>query len=291
MPRLIKGCEAGEGSDPRGIGGDYQAEPEATIIRKLGNLSRSTGKKESPKRNTGLARKKPKWQKPYYKMSIDEAEVKLGVTLTPIGVPINKMIRERSVLLQKDTVLEIKNKVYEGLVNYLNVAGYPTEACKDFNTLNINDIVAFTIYPILALFKRKTSRRLHLSREKEISTMGPYTIAMEDFVVCECISVGKKNYVAMVDVKKVSLGEARKQCFLAMKDMRDSNGGGIVYGFITNGDSWRMISFNGEFEISEKIELIFDSMAQDKNRWMKDYSILIDCLNVALSEGARDLMS
>jgi len=100
------------------------------------------GKQESPKRKTSLGRHKPKWQKPYNKISIDESEVKFGVTLTPIGVLINKMIAGRSVLLQKDTILEIKNKVYAGILNYLNVAGYPPKACKDFN---IKDIIAFTI--------------------------------------------------------------------------------------------------------------------------------------------------
>ena len=97
------------------------------------NLSWGVGKLESLNGKTGLGRHKPKWQKPCYKISIDESEVKLTVTLTPIGVLINKMIAGRSVLLQKDTILEIKNKVYEGILNYLNVAGYPPKACKDFN--------------------------------------------------------------------------------------------------------------------------------------------------------------
>jgi len=97
--------------------------------------------------------------------------------------------------------------------------------------------------------------------------MGPCTLAMEDFVVCKCISLWKNNYVTMVEVKKVLQGEGLNECFLAtMKDMRYSNAGGIVYGFITNEDSWRIISFNGKFEISEKIQLIFDSVAQDQTR-------------------------
>lgn len=108
-------------------------------------------------------------------------------------------------------------------------------------------------------------------------------------MVQDIISIGQKKYVTIIEGKKVSLDEARKQCFLAMRDMRDSYGGGTVYGFITMGDSWRMISFNGEFKIAEKIELLFDSMAKDKNRWITDYSILIDCLHVALSNGAKDL--
>ena len=74
-----------------------------------------------------------------------------------------------------------------------------------------------------------------------------------------------------------------------MKNMRDQNGGGIIYGFITNGDSWRMISFDRELKMSEKFELMFDTMGEDKERWMADYSILVDCFNLALSNGANDL--
>jgi len=48
-----------------------------------------------------------------------------------------------------------------------------------------------------------------------------------------------------------------KQCLLAMKDMRDNNGVGKVYGFITIGDSWRMFSYNGtEWQMSGKIKTI-----------------------------------
>lgn len=34
--------------------------------------------------------------------------------------------------------------------------------------------------------------------------------------------------------------------------MRDNNGGGEVYGFVTAGRSWRMISYNGTFQMTNK---------------------------------------
>jgi len=95
----------------------------------------------------------------------------------------------------------------------------------------------------------------------------------------------QQNFVSIVEAKKVSLGEARKQCFLSMRDMQENNGGGTIYGFITTGDSWRMVSYDGTFKITEKMELLFDTMDEDKQRWMEDYSVLVDCLNVALSNG------
>jgi len=234
-------------------------------------------------------KRKSKWTiGSYSKMSIQEAERLLGVRLTLRGIPVKEMLQGKSVLLGEDLILKVKGKVYKGLVRYLDVGGYPTEADPDFKEANINDLVALTIYPILSLFKHETSRKLHLSREKEISSLNSHTSGMKEFVVLDYISRESTKYVSIVEAKKVSLGEARKQCFLSMKDMRDCNGGGIVYGFITMGDSWRMISFDGDFKISEKIELLFDTMDECKERWMKNYSILVDCFNVALSNGAND---
>ena len=37
----------------------------------------------------------------------------------------------------------------------------------------------------------------------------------------------------------------------------DSNGGGKVYGFITTGESWRIVRYDGtSFALTEKIEVI-----------------------------------
>lgn len=66
-----------------------------------------------------------------------------------------------------------------------------------------------------------------------------------------------------------------------MKDMRDNNGGGIVYGFLT------MVTYDGSFQISERMVLIFDTMHKDKEKWLKDNPILVDCLNCALNYGGN----
>ncbi|PUU75358.1 hypothetical protein B9Z19DRAFT_1131492 [Tuber borchii] len=221
-------------------------------------------------------------------MTIPQAELRLGIPLTPIGLPVPEMLNGQPVSLGAESLSEVKNTIYRALTDYLNVAGYPTEANEDFREASINDLVSFTIYPIIAAFQHEKRRRLYLSREKEIASKDLMSSGREEFVVLDFISVAQKKYVCIVEAKKVSLGEARKQCFLAMKDMRDANGGGMVYGFITMGDSWRMVSFNGEFKMSEKIELLFDSLPRDKKRWMDHYSILVDCFNVALSNGAND---
>jgi len=198
------------------------------------------------------------------------------------------MLEGKSTGLGNHLITKAKRKANRVLVGYLEAGGYTTEADPDFKEANINDLVTFTLNPILPLFKLKTSWRLHLSREKEISSLDSITSGMEEFVVMDCNSLEQTKYVLIVEVEKVSLGEAQKQCLHAMKDMRGCNGGGIVYGFITMGDSWRTVSFDGEFKISEKMELLFDTVGKAMDRWMKNYSILVACFNVALSSRASD---
>ena len=239
------------------------------------------------KQSLGSKQRRVKLVTPYSRINIPDAEIRLGTSLSLVGIPISEMIKDKDVLLGKELILKVKHKVYVRLVDFLKVSGYPSEANPDFREAHINDLVAFTLYPILACIKDKTTRSLYLTREKEITSMDSQVSGKEEFVVMDWVSVGERKYVAIVEAKKSSLGEARKQCFLAMRDSWDYNGGGTIYGFITMGDSWRMVSYDGKFTISEKIELIFDSMAIDKARWMLHYSILIDCLNVAFSNGAK----
>ena len=64
----------------------------------------------------------------------------------------------------------------------------------------------------------------------------------------------------MINRKRASVGVAVKQCVLSMKDMGDSNHGGVVYGFATTGVSWRMLSYDGaSFQVSEKVEAVFET--------------------------------
>lgn len=107
----------------------------------------------------------------------------------------------------------------------------------------------------------------------------------EEFVVVDLIDEAEERFVLMVEGNRSSLGQAMKRCLLAMKDMRDRNGGGKVYGFVTTGESWRMISCDGRFQMTDKMEVLFDTMEGAKERWMKDYSVLVDCMYVALSNG------
>ena len=77
-----------------------------------------------------------------------------------------------------------------------------------------------------------------------------------------------------------------KQCLLALKDMRENNGVGEVFGFVTTGESWQMLSYDGaSFRVTCEMHVLFDGMEQDKELWMKENSILVDCIYAALSDG------
>lgn len=46
---------------------------------------------------------------------------------------------------------------------------------------------------------------------------------------------------------------------------------------------WR--AYGGTFEITEKMEVLFDTMGENEKRWMEDYSVIVDCMYLALSNG------
>ncbi|RPB22785.1 hypothetical protein L211DRAFT_765697, partial [Terfezia boudieri ATCC MYA-4762] len=98
------------------------------------------------------------------------------------------------------------------------------------------------------------------------------------------IELKRKEYILIVEAKRSSVGQAMKQCLLAMRDMHDNNGRqGTIYGFVTTGRDWRMISYDGEsFQKSEEMVILFDAMGSDRQRWMDSYSFVVECIYFAL---------
>ncbi|RPA89458.1 hypothetical protein L873DRAFT_1721774, partial [Choiromyces venosus 120613-1] len=100
------------------------------------------------------------------------------------------------------------------------------------------------------------------------------------------ISVMERSFVLIIESKRSSLGDAIKQCLLAMNDMWGNNSGGKVYGFITTGEHWRMVRYDGiTFQMTETFTVLFNTMCKQKDRWMKDGSVLVDCIIIALRSG------
>ncbi|RPB12832.1 hypothetical protein P167DRAFT_605425 [Morchella conica CCBAS932] len=161
-----------------------------------------------------------------------------------------------------------------------------------FKEANINDLVFAILAPIMSDFRHKRKRSgtsMMLFREKEIISVDSETGGTEEFVIIDIISLTEEKFVMVVEAKRSNLGSAMKQLLLAMKDTWDINGQGTVYGFTTTGDSWQMVIYDGStFEVTEDFKVMFPRMEEDKERWMMNYSVLVDCMYVALSNGGID---
>lgn len=228
-------------------------------------------------------KRKSKWITSYSNMTQADADKRLGFRAEELkAVSVARMLAEAKHKPGGDGISKTKEKVYGDIVQYLDTEGYPTEGNSDFNEANVSDLVLYIIGPILSSFRRKTGRNVRLRREKEIISVG----GKEEFVVVDLVAVAEEQFVLMVEGKRSSLGQAERQCLLSMKDMGDNNGGGEVYGFTTTGESWRMFKYDGvSFLKTEKMDAVFDTMDEDKERWMKDYSVLVDCMYAALNNG------
>ncbi|RPA93678.1 hypothetical protein L873DRAFT_1815520, partial [Choiromyces venosus 120613-1] len=233
--------------------------------------------------------RKAKWATSYSTMTIEEAEKRLGILINKLkAMPLDGMLANAKHLegWDADVILKAKKKVYEQIVQYLEIEGYLTEVCTGFKEGKLNDLVYSIISPILAVFRCKTGRGIRLEREKEIISTENETGVRKEFVVMDRVSVTEERFVLIIEGIRSSAGEAMKQCLLSMKDMRDNNGTGVVYGFVTTGDTWQMLRNDGtSFQLSEKMHVLFYNMGEDRETWMKDYSVLVDCMFCVLSNG------
>lgn len=199
-------------------------------------------------------------------MTVPKAEQRLGLTMEAISVDI--MLANAKHSLERGFVLKTKEMVYYYILQYLQLEGYPTETNPDFNKANVSDLVLYIIGPIIAEFNRKTGCKLRLRRKKNIISTNNEPGGIEEFVVMDRISEKDNRFVLVVGAG--GGGEAMKQC---LKDARDGNDGGVVYGFFTTGETWRMLKYDGIFQMSENMKILFNTMDGDKERWMKSYSI------------------
>ncbi|KAG0633431.1 hypothetical protein HOY80DRAFT_991622 [Tuber brumale] len=219
----------------------------------------------------------------YSKFNLAEAEERLGFRFMDFeshGISVSHMLVEAKPEIEglgKDQVQETKEKVYDQIVQFIECEGYPTESDEGFKEPNINDLVFSILAPIVTDFRCKTGRNICLLREKQITASDSKTYGYQEFVLVDLIGLEPEKYVFVVEAKKSSLGEAKRQCLLAMKDMGDRNGGGMVYGFVTNGEQWQMLRYDGTVFTQTHNFL--------REKWMKEASIVVDCIHAALRSG------
>ncbi|KAG0138697.1 hypothetical protein HOY82DRAFT_544583 [Tuber indicum] len=216
-------------------------------------------------------------------VTMEEAEKRLGfrfVKFEKHAVSVSQMLAEVKPAIEglgEDQVQETKEKIYDRIVELFHVEGYPTESNEDYKEANINDLLFSILTPIVADFRGKTGRDICLLREKQIIAPDSRTQGYQKFVL---------KYVFVMEAKKSPLGEAKRQCLLAMKDMGDQNGGGVVYGFVTTGEQWQMLCYDGAvFTQTHPFLALFRDMGQEREKWMKEGSIIVDCIYKALISG------
>ena len=102
----------------------------------------------------------------YSNVSSKDAEKRLGFSWKSLR---DKVLSGKDMLAKSayavkagDDTLKTKEKVYEELLEYLEVEGYPGEEDPDFGGANVNDLVLFAITPTLANFRRRTGRNILL---------------------------------------------------------------------------------------------------------------------------------
>ena len=107
----------------------------------------------------------------------------------------------------------------------------------------------------------------------------------EEFVVVDEIALAEDKVVLVIEAKRIFTGQAMKQIMLSLKDARD-NQAGTVYGFVTTGQHWKMLSYDGaSFLTTREFMAVFEGMEEEKESWMKECSVVVDCLVVALTTG------
>ena len=214
-------------------------------------------------------KRKTKWNTSYSNMTIAQAEKRLGFEIATIEeVPVEEILGHQN---ESNEVMGAKGKVYEQIVRYLRIEGNPTGADPDFKEANINHLVFSILSPILEKFVLTTGRDLRLRSEKEIISTDDETGGIEEAVVVVDKITYEEGFILVVEAKRSSMGQALKQCLLALKDMRGNNG--KVYGFVTTGKSWQMVEYDGvSFRITEEMIVLFMKMDKNEKRWMSNYS-------------------
>ncbi|PUU73691.1 hypothetical protein B9Z19DRAFT_1111067 [Tuber borchii] len=250
----------------------------AGICRYLPHVRAITTTAPKNGKTTTTATTKLKYQKAYSKMNTQETEERLGLIFKKFerdAVSISQMLADAKPEfkgLGEEQVEGTKKKIFNNIIDLINVEGYPSEANDDFNKANVNDLVAF-ILPIVTAFQRGTGRELRLQRERDIITTN-------------FIGNGDHKFAFVVEAQKAFIGQARRLCMLALKEMGDNNPGGVLYGFVTSGDCWRIIRYQGGiFTQTDPVQVVFRTMEHEKEKWLKESSIIVDFLHAALRSG------
>ena len=244
--------------------------------------------------NSEFNKRKLKWRTSYSRADQGFAENRLDLRFTELG---NKAIRiNRLVDLSgmSEKTHNVKQKIYERMVELIETEDYP-QGIEPFKEASITDIVGMVLICSLAAFKRDENKpNLRLRREREIVGPDGDTGGVEEYVMIDIISVTTDKIVLVVEAKRDNMDKCLTQCLLAMKDAYDNNQKynesqnititRSVYGFTTEGIHWRLVIYDGNsFRMSDEIKTMAPDMAQERDSWMKECSVIVDVLYYVLN--------
>ena len=189
---------------------------------------------------------------------------------------------------------DTKEKVYSRLVEYLHCEPYPSE--DELGGPYVHDIVNAVLLPTLSDFKHK-SQRDYMTLYKRGEMMAVDEGAdktKKEFVVIDFISLTEEEekpaHVVVVETKQSTLVIAFRVLLLALQDMWDACGGkGIAYGFVTTGEEWQVVVYDGKFRVMNRLPVMFPGMekAEMKGVWMEGFSVVVELIFQALQEGGK----
>ncbi|KAJ3382883.1 hypothetical protein HDU92_004511 [Lobulomyces angularis] len=228
-------------------------------------------------------RRKLEWKRSYSSCTQSEAEERIGKRFTDIcnnARPVNELLDLNNTI---DKSKNIKDEIYKGLCMCIDLEDYPIGNIEPFKEANTADFAFIVLANVMKYYKdTENISSIKLRRESTIVSKDNQTGGREEYIVVDCIELIDR-YILVVETKNTNLISCLKQCILALKDCYDNNNDGKrVFGLLTTGIAWQMVTYkDGEISISEEIPVAFPLMMQNKDRWMKDYSLIIDCMQTS----------
>ena len=130
--------------------------------------------------NTGESNKKRK-AKPvvsYSAISVAPAQQRLGFMIEDVKAVAYDTMSVHTYNVEG--VNQVKLKVYEWILQVLEIEGYPDEPNTYFKEENVSDLVLGILIPVLMFMRKQTGRRLRLTREQEIISSDKETGGKEE---------------------------------------------------------------------------------------------------------------
>ncbi|KAF8472484.1 hypothetical protein BDZ91DRAFT_790371 [Kalaharituber pfeilii] len=126
------------------------------------------------------------------------------------GIPVENMLANAQY--NREGLEEVKEKVYDRILEYIEIEGYPTEGVLDFKESNINHLIYSIISPIIRNFRTLTRRlNIQFRSENEVLSQNGETGGQEEFAVIDLISEDEEVFIFVIEVETSSVGKAMGQ--------------------------------------------------------------------------------